>query len=377
MTHRLTAPPPVQSRGVHESGCHRPRRSWQEHRRRKAAGRYRLLARGQARGDPRPLRAQLEAVRVCVPAGRASRRARARHYHRCRPRLLQEQPARLPPARCPRPLRVPAQHDHRRRARRSGAARHRRARRRARQLAPPRLSAVAARHPPARRDRQQDGPGGSVARRVRSRGRRVSGLPVESPGDAVLVHPGQRHDRREHRRSRPAAPLVQRADRARSARRVHAGTGAGRCAVPHAGAGRLQVHRQQRRSPHCRRQRRDRPRPRRRRADLPAVRQTEPREDDRSVRAGGTDGSLGGRSGGPDAHRSHLRRPRRDRGESRREAAGRHDQAARERVLAGTRFAGEGQGVSPQAGIGARAGASSTRCTACSTCRAWRPRTIA
>ena len=154
----------------------------------------------------------------------------------------------------------------------------------------------------------------------------------------------------------PQLAVVQRADRARSARRVHAGTGAGRCAVPHAGAGRLQVHRQQRRPPHRRRQRRDRPGPRRRRADLPAVRQTEPRQDDRSVRAPGTDRSLGGRSGGPDADRSHLCRPRRDRGESRREAAGRHHQAARERVLAGTRSAGEGQGVSPQAGIGARAG---------------------
>ena len=88
-----------------------------------------------------------------------------------------------------RPHRVPQEHDYRRRPRRRGAARDRRERRHPGELAPARLHDVDARHPPARRPREQDGSGRLRARppstRVEARVPRVS-------------RPGRPHARRVH-----------------------------------------------------------------------------------------------------------------------------------------------------------------------------------
>ena len=170
-----------------------PRRPRQEHGHRPPAGRHPLAPRGQAGADPGPVRAQLEAVRVRLPARRAQGRTGPGHHHRRRAGVLQERPAALPDPRRARPHRVPQEHDHRRRARRGGAAGDRRRRRRPGELPPPRLHGVAARHPAARRRGEQDGPGrlgprrsttASSASTARSSIRSASGPPCFIPVSA-------------------------------------------------------------------------------------------------------------------------------------------------------------------------------------------------
>ncbi len=92
------------------------------------------------------MRAQRQAVRVRVPPRRAQGRAGPGHHDRRRARLLQDREAPIHHHRRARAHRVPEEHDHRRRARRGRAAGHRRQGGRARELPPPRLHDVDARH---------------------------------------------------------------------------------------------------------------------------------------------------------------------------------------------------------------------------------------
>ncbi len=165
------------------------------------------LPEGKAGADPGPVRAQLEAVRVRLPARRTQRRTGPGHHHRCRPGVLQERPAALPDPRRPRPHRVPQEHDHRRRARGGGPSGDRCRRGRAGELPAPRLHGLAAGDQAARRGGEQDGPGGMGPRRVRAYRHRVRRLPRSGRHPARLLHPGLGPRRRQHRRSLgPAFP---------------------------------------------------------------------------------------------------------------------------------------------------------------------------
>ena len=147
--HRAPGTARERSRGhaADEHRDRRPRRPRQEHGHRPAAGRHPLAARGQARAGAGPVRAQLEAVRVRLPARRAQGRAGPGHHHRRGPGVLQERRPAVPDPRRARPHRVPEEHDHRRGPRRGRAAGHRRRRGRPGELPAPRLHGVDARRP--------------------------------------------------------------------------------------------------------------------------------------------------------------------------------------------------------------------------------------
>ncbi len=223
-------------------------------------------------------------VRVRVPAGCPEERAGAGHHHRHGALLLQHPAAPLHHPRRPGPRGVPQEHDHRRLARAGGAARHRRARGRARELQAPRLHPLDARHPPDQRAGQQDGPAGLGPGQVRGHRHRVRRLPRPAGRAPHELHPDQRARRRQHRLARGGGPLVRRAHGAGPGRGLQAARRRPRPAVPHAAAGRLQVHRGLGRPAHLRRHHRDRPHPPRRRRGLPAVAQALDGHDDRGAR---------------------------------------------------------------------------------------------
>ena len=164
--------------------------------------------------------AQRAALRVRLPARRAQERAGAGHHHRHGALLLQDRAAPLHHPRRPGPRRVPQEHDHRRLARRGGAARHRRARGRAGELQAARLHPLDARHPPDRRAGQQDGPARLGPGRVRGDRRRVRRLPRPARRAPDELHPDQRARRRQHRRARRGGALVRRARRCSSRSRT-------------------------------------------------------------------------------------------------------------------------------------------------------------
>ena len=132
---------------------------------------------------------------------RPARRARAGHHDRRRLPLVRHAAAALHPRRLPRARAVHAQHGHGRLDRRPRAAARRRPRGPDRAVAPPRHDRRPAADPARDRRRQQDGPRRlrrGALRRRRARGARAGrrGRPARG-----RVHPDQRAERRQRRRS--------------------------------------------------------------------------------------------------------------------------------------------------------------------------------
>ena len=156
-----------------------------------AAG-LQAAARRPRRGRPR--------ARHRRPAGRA----RAGHHDRRRLPLLRHRAALVHPRRHAGACPLHAQHGHRRVDRGPRAGARGRAQGAARAVAPPRLSGRAARHPPPRGVREQDGPG------------RVLPRPVRGDRDRVRVARGAARDRRRARRADQRAARRQRGRRERA-----------------------------------------------------------------------------------------------------------------------------------------------------------------
>ena len=200
----------------------RARRPRQEHGHRPAAGRHPLAARGQARADPGPVRANskpfeyaflLDALKdeqaqgITIDAARVFFKTALRHY------LIIDAPGHIEflknmitgAARAEAALLV-----------------DRRARGRPGELAAPRLHAVDARHPPARRASSTRWTWSAGTAEVFDRHRAASTArsSTRSASRPSALHPGRGPRRRQHRRSLGRPPLVRRPDRARGARRV-------------------------------------------------------------------------------------------------------------------------------------------------------------
>ena len=151
---------------------------------------------------------------------RPARRARAGHHDRRRLPLLRHAAALVHHRRHPRPRPLHAQHGHGRVHRRPRRRADRRAQRRGRAVAPPRLPVRAARHPPRRLLREQDGP-----RRLgrgalpRDRGAMRSSSPSSSRCPTRASIPISRAEGRQRRRAlRRTPPCVRRAAAARAPR---------------------------------------------------------------------------------------------------------------------------------------------------------------
>ena len=295
------------------------------------------------------MRAQLQAVRVRLPARRAQGRAGAGHHDRRGPGVLQEQPPALPDPRRARAHRVPQEHDHRRGPRRGRAPRDRRRRGRAGELPPPRVHGLVARHQAARRGREQDGPGRLGPRGVRPHRQGVRRVPRSGGHPPRRLHPGLRSRRRQHRRPLPALVLVQRPDGARRAGPVPHRAGAGAAPVPYAGAGRLQVHQAGRRPPHRLGHDRLGRRAGGRQRDLLSLGQEEPRQEHRGLQPADPAPGRSRLVGRLHARRADLHHARRDRDARVRAAAAGHHPAPCQPVLARQGPDDQAQGVHAQA----------------------------